>query len=133
MVVGNCNAKVNDTIIGKIVAESIVPDNGGTLVMITNNPWGEVPHYLRRNFGNHITGRGARKPAVSPKVRKFILQMPYKNKVSIDWLAPPKLVHWAKTWDEVIGILEVDYPNGAKVAVIPDATIQYFDVVSTLC
>jgi len=29
-------------------------------------------------------------------------------------------------------MLEMDYPDGAKVAVIPDATIQYFDVVATL-
>lgn len=131
IVVANCNAKVNETIIGKIVGESIVPDSGGTLVMITNNPWGEVPHYLRRSFGNHMAGRGSRKPTIPAKVKKFILQMPYQNKVSIDWLAPPELVHWVKTWDEVIALLEAEYPDSAKVAVIPDATIQFFDVVST--
>ena len=58
VVVGNCNAKINETIMGKLAAEAALPDSGGTLVMITNNPWGEVCHYLRRRFGNHLTGRG---------------------------------------------------------------------------
>lgn len=132
VVVGNCNAKVNETLIGKAVAEALLPDTGGTLVMITNNPWGEVCHYLRRRFGNHIAGRAWRAPKLSPKVKKFILLMPYKNKASIDWFAPPESVTWAKTWDEVVAMLEMDYPSGARVAVIPDATIQYFDVVATL-
>lgn len=132
VVVGNCNAKVNETLIGKIVAESLVPESGGHLVMITNNPWGEVPHYLRRTFGNHITGRAGKRPGLSPKVKKFILQMPYQNKVSIDWLAPEESVYWARTWPDVLSILEKDYPDGGRVAVIPDATIQYFDIVSTI-
>ncbi len=132
VVVGNCNAKVNETLIGKIVAESLVPETGGTLVMVTNNPWGEVPHYLRRTFGRHIAGRAGKRPGLAPKIKKFIIQMPYQNKVSIDWLAPEESVHWAKTWPEVIAMLEKDYPDGASVAVVTDATIQYFDIVSTL-
>jgi len=131
VVVGNCNAKVNEVLIAKIVSEAVVPESGGTLTMITNNPWGEVPHYLRRSFGNHIGGRIWKAPKLSLKVKKFILLMPYKNKVSADWLAPPDSVVWAKTWEEVISILKTDYPDGARVAVIPDATIQYFDVVAT--
>jgi hypothetical protein len=53
--------------------------------------------------------------------------MPYKNKVSVDWFAPAEAITWAKNWNEVISILKVDHPDGAKVAVIPDATIQFFD------
>jgi len=132
VVIGNCNAKINETIIGKIVAEAVLPERGGTLVMVTNNPWGEVCHYLRRRFGNHISGRGIREPKLSPKVKRFILLMPYLNKASIDWLAPSESVNWARTWDEVLAILQKDYPDGARVAVIPDATIQYFDVIATL-
>ncbi len=130
VVVANCYGKVNETVIGTMVAESLLPDSGGTLVMITNNPGGEVCHYLRRRFGNHITGRLWKDPSLSQKVKKFIVQMPYKNKASIDWFAPPGSIVWAKTWDDVTAILESDYPDGARAAVIPDATIQYFDVVT---
>lgn len=130
VVVANCNSKVNETVIGTMVAESLLPSSGGTLVMITNNPAGEVCHYLRRRFGNHIGGRLWRAPSLSPKVKKFILLMPYMNKASLDWFAPPESITWAKTWHEVKAILEAEYPDGARAAVIPDATIQYFDVVT---
>jgi nickel-dependent lactate racemase len=130
VVVANCNGKVNETVIGTIVAESLLPPTGGTLVMITNNPSGEVCHYLRRRFGDHIGGRLWKEPSLSPKIKKFILLMPYMNRVSIDWFAPLESITWAKTWDEVKAILESDYPNGARAAVIPDATVQYFDIVT---
>jgi hypothetical protein len=104
----------------------LLPDSGGTIVMITNNPSGEVCHYLRRRFGNHMGGRLWKTPSLPPKIKKFILLMPHKNKVSVDWFAPAEAITWAKDWDEVSSILRVDHPDGAKVAVIPDATIQFF-------
>jgi len=51
---------------------------------------------------------------------------PYSDKVGGDWVVPYDLINWAKTWTEVIGELKKTYGNKAKVAVIPDATIQYF-------
>ena len=59
-------------------------------------------------------------------LKKFIFLMPWRDKVSTDWLAPIESVNWAKTWDEVLTMLNADYPSGAKVGVIPDGTIQYF-------
>ena len=131
VVVGNCNAKVNEILIAKIVAEALVPDSGGTLVLISNNPWGEVCHYYRRSFGDNIGGRAFKAPSLSSKMKKFILLQPYPCKASADWLAPQESIVWARTWDEVLAILRKDYSNGASAAVIPDATIQYFDVVAT--
>ena len=126
VVVANCNAKINETVVGTALAESLLPASGGTIVMITKNPSGEVCHYLRRRFGNHIGGRLWKAPSLSPKVKKLILLMPYKNKISIDWFAPMESVTWAKEWEDVSAILKADHPDGAKVAVIPDATIQFF-------
>ena len=132
VVVANCNAKVNETVVGTAVAESLLPDSGGTVVMITNNPSGEVCHYLGRSFGNHIGGRLWKAPTLSPKVKKFILLMPYKNKASMDWFAPAESITWAKNWEDVIAILKAKHPDGAKLAVIPDATIQFFNVITKL-
>jgi hypothetical protein len=56
---------------------------------------------------------------------------PHPCKTSADWLAPPEAIVWARKWDDVLAVLKADYPDGARVAVIPDATIQYFDVVAT--
>ena len=76
--------------------------------------------------------RFGKPPALSPKVKRFIVQMPYKNKASIDWLAPEERVEWARTWDEVLALLQRDHTGSTHVAVIPDATIQYFDVQATM-
>jgi nickel-dependent lactate racemase len=132
IVVANCYAKINEVTIAKTVGQAMLPDEGGSLVLITNNPWGEVVHYLRRRFGDHTMGQGYRPPTLSPKVKRFIVQMPYKNKASIDWLAPEETVTWAKTWDDVLAVLKQDHPGAARVAVVPDATMQYFDVQATL-
>jgi nickel-dependent lactate racemase len=132
VVVANCHSKVNEVAIARTLGQSLLPDEGGTLVLITNNPWGEVVHYLRRTFGRHTTGQGYRPPALSPKVKRFIVQMPYKNKASIDWLAPEERVEWARTWDEVLALLQRDHAGSTHVAVVPDATIQYFDVQATM-
>ncbi|HEX77406.1 MAG TPA: DUF2088 domain-containing protein [Dehalococcoidia bacterium] len=127
VVVANCNAKVNEALIGVLVAQSLLPEEGGTLVMISHNPWGEVPHYLLRRFGDHIGGRMWKAAALPPRVKKFIFLAPYKDKTSVDWIVPLESVNWARTWDEVMAMLQADFPRGAKTAVIPDATIQFFE------
>lgn len=127
IVIANCYAKGNETVIGSYVGQSLLPEEGGTLVMITDNPAGEVCHFLRRRFGNHIGGRYWNPPALSQKTKRFILVMPHKNKASIDWFAPPEEISWAQNWNEARKILEIDYPGKANVAVVPDATMQYFE------
>ena len=132
IVVVNCNAKSNETLIGSLIAQSLLPDPGGTVVMINSNPSGEVCHYLRRKFGNHIAGQLWRAADLPEKVKKFILLTPLQDKAGEAWLAPPGSITRAENWDEVMTILKADYPEGARVAVVPDGTIQYFDVVSTM-
>jgi len=126
VIVSNANAKVNEATIANGIAQSLLSEDGGAVVLVSNNPYGEVPHYLIRSFGNHMGGRMWRPRALAPGVKKFILLMPWRDKVSADWLAPIESIHWAKTWDEVINMLKADYPGGARVGVIPDGTIQYF-------
>ncbi len=126
VIVVNANAKVNEAIIAFQAAMPLLPEDGGALVLISNNPYGEVPHYLFRRFGDHISGRTWKAPALSSRVRRFIFLMPWKDRASVDWIAPIESVNWAKTWDEVMTMLRADYPDGARAAVIPDGTIQYF-------
>ncbi len=126
VIVANANAKVNECLIALLSAQPLLPDEGGTFVLISNNPYGEVPHYLRRSFGDHIGGREYQRPTLSPKVKKFIFLMPYMDKASIDWLIPGEAVTWARTWDEVMTVLMADHPHGCRVGVVPDGTIQYF-------
>jgi nickel-dependent lactate racemase len=127
VVVANCNAKINESGVGVVAANSLLPEAGGTVVMISNNPYGEVPHYLMRRFGDHISGSLWREPSLPRKMKKFIFLTPYKDRASMDWILPLSYVTWTTTWEEVFDILNADHPSGARVAVIPDATIQFFE------
>lgn len=127
VVVANTNAKVNEAAIGIISARSLLPEQGGTLVLLSNNPGGEVPHYLARRFGDGVSGRLWAEPRLPRRVSKFILMTSYKDKASLDWTAPAGAVTWVSTWKEVVDILKADHPSGARAAVIPDATIQFFE------
>lgn len=127
VIVSNANAKVNESTIAAGNARLLLGADEGTLVLVSNNPYGEVPHYLYRQFGDELFGRRYQSRPLTPNVKKFILCMPYADKASLDWIVPEKSVTWTSTWDEVIAVLEADYPGGAKAAVIPDGTIQLFD------
>ena len=54
---------------------------------------------------------------------------PYPDKVGADWVAPYNLINWARTWPEVVQQLRNTYGAKARVAVIPDVTVQYFPEV----
>jgi hypothetical protein len=118
---------VNEAVNACAIAAQQLPKRGGILVVISNNPEGEVVHYLQRNFGKWSGGKLWQRPqSLPPRANKLILMTPFMDKASLDWFGPIENIIWVRTWQEALNYLEVDYPNGAKVAVIPDATIQYF-------
>jgi nickel-dependent lactate racemase len=126
VVVGNAYSKVNEAVNACAIAAQQLPERGGVLVVISNNPEGEVVHYLQRNFGKWSGGKLWKRPqSLPPRANKLILMTPFMDKASLDWFGPIENIVWVRTWQEVLNYLEIDYPNGAKVAVIPDATIQY--------
>ncbi|MDO8674357.1 MAG: hypothetical protein Q7O66_23365, partial [Dehalococcoidia bacterium] len=127
VVVVNAYAKHNEAFIGVSGGYHHLPESGGTLVLISNNLCSDVTHYLSGSFGNHMGGPNHR-PASSPgrRIKKMIVQTPYLHRAGVGEAVPPEAIIWAKTWEEVVAMLQVDYPQGAKVAVVPDVTIQYF-------
>jgi hypothetical protein len=44
-----------------------------------------------------------------------------------DWFSNPEVIIWMKDWDCTLDYLKGSYGTGTKVAVIPNATMQYFD------
>ncbi len=126
VVVSNANAKVNECTIAAGNARGILGENEGTVVLVSNNPYGEVPHYLYRRFGDELPARRFAARTLTPNIKKFIILMPWLDKASADWIAPAESVTWTSSWGEVLTELEDDYPRGGRVAVIPDGTIQYF-------
>jgi nickel-dependent lactate racemase len=127
VIVSNANAKVNEATIASGNARALLgEEEEGTVVLVSNNPYGEVPHYLYRRFGDEVSGRRWNPRPLPPNIKKFIVLMPWPDKASMDWIAPAESVTWARSWNEVLTVLEADYPNGTRAGVIPDGTIQYF-------
>ena len=72
-----------------------------------------------------INKHGASQKLLLPHVKKIIMVTQYIDRAEAVRIAPWDSITWLKTWNEALEHLTKDYPGKAKVAVIPDATIQY--------
>lgn len=142
IVVANCYAKASETLLALPVASPLLSQKGGDMVIIAVTPEGQITHYFDRSFGKNLGGRGWRAAGATPRyageqtipsnqtlppnTKRLTIMTPYSDKVGGDWVAPYHLINWAKTWTDVIQELKRSYGEKAKVAVIPDATMQYF-------
>jgi nickel-dependent lactate racemase len=125
VVVVNTYAKGNEAIVGLIIGIMMLTERGGDLVLIMDCPAGQVVHYLLGSFGEKARGRLFRAVDFKlPWVKRLVILSPQFEKSMTDWLAIPDTV-WVKTWSEAMDILNRDFPTGARVAVVPDGTIQY--------
>jgi len=130
IVVANCYSKANEMVLAPRVASPLLSQKGGDMVLIVVTPEGQINHYWTRSFGKRFGGRAwASKTTLPPNTNRLTVMAPYSDKVGGDWVAPYNLINWAKAWPEVLQMLKKTYGDKAKVAVIPDATIQYFPEV----
>ena len=127
ILVANCYSKANETVLAPAVASPLLSQKGGDMVIIVVTPEGQINHYFVRSFGKRFGGRGwVRSTGLPRNTSRLTIMAPYPDKVGADWVAPYSSVNWAKTWAEVVEGLKSRYGDKARVAVIPDATIQYF-------
>jgi len=127
-----CNAygKANESAIAaSFVPMTLKPGGVGTAVLIFDAPEGQVPHYVFRSWGKNYGGRHFIPKVKSAldllDIRKLILFSPYPDRVALDLLCRMDDAVTVRTWAEVLAILEKDYLEGARVAVIQDGTMQY--------
>jgi len=127
IVIANTYAKANEAMLALPVGAGLLSEDGGDLVAIANTPEGQVTHYIMRSFGKTISGRLWQPRTRLPRrVKRLFVLTPYIDRAGADWIAPLEAIIWVKSWDEVLAQLKADYPGEVKVAVIPDATVQYF-------
>ena len=127
IVVANCYFKTNEMTLALAVASPLLSQKGGDMVVIVVTPEGQINHYWARSFGKRFGGRGwCRRTGLPRNTSRLTIMAPYADKVGADWVAPYSSINWTKTWAEAIGGLKNRYGDKAKVAVIPDATTQYF-------
>jgi nickel-dependent lactate racemase len=131
IVVGNAYAKANEAAIGALTGAEFLKETGGDIVVVANAPEGQIWHYMVRNFGKTIGGRlYHQRTALSAPVRKLIVLSAYMERASMEWFGPPEHVVCVKSWPEALDELMKSNGPGTRVAVIPDATMQYFPALS---
>jgi len=127
IVIANCYSKANEMLLAPAVASPFLSRKGGDMVLLVVTPEGQISHYWSRSFGKNFGGRAwAHKTKLPYNTSRLTVMAPYPDKVGSDWLAPYGMVNWARSWSEVLEMLQTTYGDRAKVAVIPDATVQYF-------
>jgi len=125
LTIANAFAKANEMPIALLLGLMPLKNLSGTIVIIADSPEGQVIHYLLGRFG---TGYGGRQYPVGeiPASIDLIIMAPFLDKTFGDWFANPEVITWTETCDETLKILESRFADGADVAVIPNATMQYY-------
>jgi len=127
IVIANCYFKANEMTLAPPVASPLLSQKGGDMVLIVITPEGQITHYFYRSFGKNFGGRcWAPSTRLPMNTKRLIVMAPYADRTGGDWIGPYNLISWARTWAEVTEKLKDTYGTKAKVAVIPDATLQYF-------
>ena len=126
IVVVNTYSKPNECAIAPFIGIPSLKESGGDLVIISNEPGGQVVHYLFGEFGKCGEGRLQLPQPLPTKVKRFIILSPFKDHAGACFFGKGAPILWVKTWQEVLDLLEAEWKDKANVAVYPDGTIQYF-------
>lgn len=126
IVIANANAKTNESFIAMFFgAMGVKRSGGGDLVIVNHSRVGQAPHYLMGAFGKSTGGRMWSKfPTDLPHLDRIIYYNPYPCLASSMWFGDYKKIVFAKTWEEVLNLLERQGEN-ARVSILTDGTIQY--------
>lgn len=126
IVVVNAYSKPNECAIAPFIGIPSLKEEGGDLVIIANEPRGQMVHYLFGEFGRCGEGRLRLPQPLPSRVRRFIVLSPFKDHVGACFFGQVSSILWVKTWEEVLSLLKAEWGDKARVAVYPDGTIQYF-------
>lgn len=125
IVIANTFAKANEAISGLLIAFPAVSHKGGDIVLIANAPDGQITHYLMGPFGSEIGGELMLRMNPPENVKRLIIFSEYPEHASLGYIDADERVVMLHRWDEVQKLLEVDHGPGTRVAVFPNADIQY--------
>lgn len=129
IVVCNAYGKVTESVIAFMLSlQTLKSDRTGTAVLISDAPEGQVPHYVMRCWGSGYGGQHYSPRSlgfVSLFMKRLIVFAPHPARTCLDLICHNDDAVVLKTWSEVLGLLEEQYPVQARVAVIQDGTMQY--------
>jgi len=128
LVISNAFVKANEMTIAIAMGVLSLENFTGTVVIIADSPEGQVVHYLLGRFGRNYGGRQY------PVVREIgdnlnlIIMAPHMDKTFADWFPNPEVITWTKSWKETLALLKKSFGPGTRVAVVPNATMQYYNL-----
>ena len=125
IVIANTFAKVNESESGLIIALPAVSHKGGDIVLICNAPEGHATHYLMGPFGKTISGKLRLQIRLPSHVNHLIIFNEYPDIASMGYFEEPDKILLMNKWDDVLKLLQELHGASAKVAVYPNAEIQY--------
>ncbi|MBN1188935.1 MAG: DUF2088 domain-containing protein [Dehalococcoidales bacterium] len=99
---------------------------GGDIVLIGNAPQGHVTHYLASPWGINSKSVTQKKRNLGPGVRHLIVYNEYPDLTIPGYFAQPEKVWMFPKWDDVVNLLKSEHRDFARVAVYPNADIQYW-------
>ena len=125
IVIANTFAKANEAWIGLGITYPALKPEGGDIVIIANNPGGQVTHYLLGPFGNTIWGPLRRERKIPQQVNRLIVYTEYPDLGNRAWFGTTDKTLFLHNWDDVLQVLQEAHDKDAKVVVYPNAEIQY--------
>ncbi|MDP6127013.1 MAG: lactate racemase domain-containing protein [Dehalococcoidales bacterium] len=124
IVIANNFIKASEINLAMGSAAAVTP-KGGDLVILASSPSGQVVHYLLDLFGKPVAGT-SHGPPLAPHLDNFIIYNQYPEAEMMARHANNDKVMMTADWNKVIERLKKSNGTGAKVAVYPNADIQYF-------
>jgi nickel-dependent lactate racemase len=125
IVIANTFAKANEAVSGLLVAFPSVSKRGGDVVLIANAPEGQMTHYMMGPFGNEIGGKLQLRMKIPENVKRLIIYNEYPELASRNYLEDTEKVIMMHDWADVLKLLGEGHGPGTKVAVYPNADMQY--------
>jgi len=124
IVIANISAPNNVTSVGLHISFPAVSESGGDVVLIANYPEGPVPHYLGGRWGKDTWAVQHRRVTIPKKVKRLIVYNEYPHPGG-HWFDDDARITYCSKWDEVLSLLQTAHGHNARVAVYPNADIQY--------
>jgi nickel-dependent lactate racemase len=125
IVIANAFIKASEYGMAGGTIQAINP-GGGSIVFLANSPTGQVVHYLFDRLGKPVRDEGTHGPGIPLHIKDYIIYTEYPEAKMMERFAGNDKTLMTSDWTQVIERLEKSHGTGAKVAVYPNADIQYF-------
>lgn len=125
IVIANAFVKASEYGMAGGAIQAVNP-KGGSIVFIANSPTGQVVHYLFDRLGKPVRGDDSHGPGIAPHIKNYIIYTEYPEAKMIERFAGNDIALMTSDWTQVIERLQKSHGARAKVAVYPNADIQYF-------